>query len=213
MIENSFPAHGGLSQITRRCPEALRWVVRRAMADYDKRYASAAAMRADLEAIRSSADVFAVRPIDLPSMRGAEVPGEAYAQDEAPFRRPVQPVAVGAGSDVPGDRGFGVTPATMAGGAAAIRQRPKLRVNKWWSGGYVVEDAAQGGAGSPVPPRTATGNYAGFDQPLVGNRVAWSPRNVAMSAREQVESARGRVKAARERAQARIERDGAQLPV
>jgi serine/threonine protein kinase len=38
MIENSFPAHGVLSQITKRCPEALRWIVRRAMTDYDKRY-------------------------------------------------------------------------------------------------------------------------------------------------------------------------------
>ncbi|MCP6440745.1 hypothetical protein NL474_30330, partial [Klebsiella pneumoniae] len=35
MIENSFPAHGVLSPINKRCPEALRWIVRRAMADYD----------------------------------------------------------------------------------------------------------------------------------------------------------------------------------
>jgi hypothetical protein len=48
IVENSFPAHGGLSQITKRCPEALRWIVRRAMAEYDRRYPSAAAMLADL---------------------------------------------------------------------------------------------------------------------------------------------------------------------
>ena len=36
IIENSFPAHAGLSQISKRCPEALRWIVRRAMTDYDK---------------------------------------------------------------------------------------------------------------------------------------------------------------------------------
>src|SRR5690606_13930253 len=33
VIENSFPAHGGLSQLTRRCPEAARWIIRRAMTD------------------------------------------------------------------------------------------------------------------------------------------------------------------------------------
>ncbi|MFI4898310.1 MAG: serine/threonine protein kinase, partial [Phycisphaerales bacterium JB059] len=71
VIENSFPAHGGLSQISKRCPEALRWVVRRAMAEYDQRYASAAEMLADLDAIRAASDPFALRPADLPSMRGA----------------------------------------------------------------------------------------------------------------------------------------------
>ncbi|NUQ53991.1 MAG: hypothetical protein HUU19_15030, partial [Phycisphaerales bacterium] len=69
MIENSFPAHGVLSQISRRCPEALRWIVRRAMTDYDNRYRSAGEMLADVDVIRRAADPFAVRPIDLPSMR------------------------------------------------------------------------------------------------------------------------------------------------
>jgi serine/threonine protein kinase len=70
MIENSFPAHGGLSQITKRCPEALRWIVRRAMTEYDKRYASALAMLEDLRVVASAQDPFAVKPADLPSMRG-----------------------------------------------------------------------------------------------------------------------------------------------
>src|SRR5262245_60968748 len=35
MVENSFPAHGGLSQISRPCPETVRWIVRRAMTDCD----------------------------------------------------------------------------------------------------------------------------------------------------------------------------------
>jgi hypothetical protein len=74
IMENSFPAHGGLSQISRRCPEALRWIVRRAMTDYDKRYRSAAEMLADLEVVRRAPDPFAVRPIDLPSMRAAAKP-------------------------------------------------------------------------------------------------------------------------------------------
>lgn len=68
VIENSFPAHGGLSQITKRCPEAVRWIVRRAMTDYDKRYATAAEMLGDLEAVLRAPNMFDVRPIDLPSM-------------------------------------------------------------------------------------------------------------------------------------------------
>ncbi|MGD9688591.1 MAG: serine/threonine protein kinase [Phycisphaerales bacterium] len=75
MIENSFPAHGGLSQITRSCPEALRWIVRRAMTDYDKRYASVQAMLADLSVVHQAAqrgDATSVRPADLPSVKAGE---------------------------------------------------------------------------------------------------------------------------------------------
>lgn len=76
MVEGQFPAHGSLSRITKRCPEALRYVIRRAMADLDSRYSDANAMRADLEVLRQAADVFAVRPVDLPSMGGDRVPME-----------------------------------------------------------------------------------------------------------------------------------------
>ena len=58
VIENSFPAHGGLSQISKRCPEAIRWIARRAMTDYDKRYPTAGAMLADLETVAAAADPF-----------------------------------------------------------------------------------------------------------------------------------------------------------
>lgn len=102
MIEDSFPAHGVLSPITKRCPEALRWIVRRAMTDYDKRYATAGEMLADVEAVRQSGDVFAMRPVDLPSVRGSE--GE-------------EPVAVGAGAERL-ERMFGVgTPPPIPAGA------------------------------------------------------------------------------------------------
>jgi hypothetical protein len=70
VIENSFPAHGGLSQLTRRCPEAARWIIRRAMTDYDKRYGSMEELLADVEAVRTAPDPFTLRPVDLPSMRG-----------------------------------------------------------------------------------------------------------------------------------------------
>ncbi len=75
MVENSFPAHGGLSQITRTCPEALRWIVRRAMTDYDKRYPSVQAMLADLAVVHQAAlrgDATSVRPADLPSVKAGE---------------------------------------------------------------------------------------------------------------------------------------------
>ncbi len=70
MIENSFPAHGSLSRITKRCPESLQWIIRRAMADMNTRYGSAREMLADLEALRRSKDAFAMRPAQLPSVSG-----------------------------------------------------------------------------------------------------------------------------------------------
>ncbi len=73
VVENSFPAHGALSQISKRCPDAVRWIVRRAMTDYDKRYASAAELLRDIEFVRGAVDPFAVKPAELPSMRGGSV--------------------------------------------------------------------------------------------------------------------------------------------
>ncbi|HTE06358.1 MAG TPA: hypothetical protein VK824_09195, partial [Planctomycetota bacterium] len=89
LIEGSFPAHGSLSRLTRRCPEALRWIIRRAMADVAHRYASAAAMLEDLRTVSGAADPFAVRPADLPSLAGRPRIAEALAlpiagEDEEP---------------------------------------------------------------------------------------------------------------------------------
>jgi len=67
MIENSFPAHGSLSAIGKRCPEALRWIVQRAMGEMKARYASAGEMRADLAALAAARDPFELKPADLPS--------------------------------------------------------------------------------------------------------------------------------------------------
>jgi len=71
MIEDSFPAHGNLSRITKRCPEALSWIVRRSMAEPRQRYDSAAQMHADLAKLAAAKDPFALRPAELPSMGGA----------------------------------------------------------------------------------------------------------------------------------------------
>ena len=70
MLENTFPAHGVLSDFSKESPECLRWIVRRAMADYDKRYASIDEMLADVEKLLSEKDILSARPADLPSMGG-----------------------------------------------------------------------------------------------------------------------------------------------
>ncbi|MFT7462639.1 MAG: serine/threonine protein kinase [Pseudohongiellaceae bacterium] len=70
MIENSFPAHGNLSQIKRQCPETLHWIVRRAMADIDNRYPTAVDMLADLRAVISAEDPHTVPLAKLPSLSG-----------------------------------------------------------------------------------------------------------------------------------------------
>ena len=70
MVENSFPAHGSLSSISKPAPAALRWIVRRAMADIDKRYASAEELGRDLDVLIAAQDPDAVTPADLPSMNG-----------------------------------------------------------------------------------------------------------------------------------------------
>jgi len=73
MLENTFPPHGGLSGFNKDSPEGVRWIVRRAMSDYDKRYASAEDMLADVETILHSKDISSVRPADLPSMTNESV--------------------------------------------------------------------------------------------------------------------------------------------
>ncbi|WP_419186018.1 serine/threonine protein kinase [Rohdeia mirabilis] len=84
MIEDSFPAHGNLSRFTKRCPEALAWVVRRAMADASQRYGSAGEMLTDLAKVAAAPDPFAVRPADLPSMGGAAVELDAIPDRPLP---------------------------------------------------------------------------------------------------------------------------------
>lgn len=75
MVENSFPAHGSLSSISKRAPEGLRWIVRRSMADVDKRYASAQEMLSDVEALLEAPDPYALPLAALPSVSG-ETPAE-----------------------------------------------------------------------------------------------------------------------------------------
>jgi serine/threonine protein kinase len=70
LIENSFPAHGSLSRFTHQSPEAINWIVRRAMADVDGRYGSAQEMLADIRTVLTAHDPYDVRPAQLPSVSG-----------------------------------------------------------------------------------------------------------------------------------------------
>ncbi|MAD78646.1 MAG: hypothetical protein CMJ51_04660 [Planctomycetaceae bacterium] len=95
ILENTFPGHGGLSRFERPAPEAARWIVRRAMADYGQRYGTAAEMLADLEVVVGAEDPWAVTPAMLPSM-GSEDSVETPAAGDAkvartPIHRPPPP--------------------------------------------------------------------------------------------------------------------------
>jgi serine/threonine protein kinase len=130
MIENNFPAHGALSQITRRCPEALRWIVRRAMTDYDKRYTSASDVLADLRMLAQAPDPFAVRPSQLPSFRAA------LSGDDADAVGPVGPAVVAPPA----------SPAPSQAAADALPVAPTAPATPATPAAPAIV------AGSPVPP-------------------------------------------------------------
>ncbi len=204
VIENSFPAHGGLSQISKRCPEALRWIVRRAMAEYDQRYASAAAMLADLDAVRASSDPFAMRPADLPSMSGAVGAPAPMQDDDAdePVREtpkaatPVPPkvavAAVGIGKDVAAAAAQAAAEVANAFTPPAARGRvkPNISLASWLTGRY---DAGAGGrarpAQAPRPLRPVEHRYKAADQVASARARAAETRR---RAHERVNNRRGR---------------------
>ena len=211
MIENSFPAHGGLSQLTKRCPEALRWIVRRSMAEYDRRYPSAAAMLADLRVVMEAEDPFKVKPIDLPSVSQGDVAAADQIERER-YESFDEPVRFGesAGSPVPGRVG---TPAVGVVRGDRV-DRPKARLTSWWSGKYAVAGAR---AASPEQPKRAKGQpksfvvETGIDEQgayarINSERVGRPLRDVndRKPAAQQVKDARRRAHQMRSRASKRI---------
>lgn len=173
MVEGSFPAHGGLSQITRRCPEALRWIIRRGMTDYDRRYGSAEEMLADLDVLLASSNLSDVRPAQLPSMRGNAQPNEP---------------------DAPRDE---FAPAPQPAAAAAAPQRgaprpPGIRIVKggWWTGRYEVSDRGearptgeQPGPGVARPPRPVPVTRRPAHEQLLNARARAAERRTRAAAR------------------------------
>jgi serine/threonine protein kinase len=185
VIENSFPAHGALSQITKTCPEALRWVIRRSMAEMHQRYASADEMLADLSAIATATDPFALKPIDLPSMGGggcgaaggqpAFVPDLEPRIEPANFARTTPPpvptpeVPVG-GSDFQPPEGFVFKATVGVGAAAAAAAATAARGRRDTLEGY--GNAPQGApkVGRPKPTITLTDWWTGAYR-VEGERV------------------------------------------
>ncbi len=135
MIENSFPAHGGLSRVSQPCPEAVRWIIRRAMTDYDKRYRSAGEMLGDVQYVLTSQDMFAIKPAELPSMGGGAAMASAMDADEIEDPRAVSPVAHHA-PPPPLPRGEDQGQSEDEGQAAVPQRR--IRVMNWWSGSFTV---------------------------------------------------------------------------
>lgn len=185
MVEDSFPAHGALSTVTKKCPDALRWVIRRAMAETNQRYATADEMLHDLQAVIASSDPFGMKPKDLPSMGGAEVVAEQAAaqavEDAEVIAAAFAPASVG------GKREREVAPERMAGGRAE-GGKPSIRVVDWLTGGFV---ASHGDAvASPEDVDRA--------EPKAVRPASFR------TAAEQRERARARAHAARERAHLRM---------
>lgn len=193
MIENTFPAHGGLSRFTHNSPEALRWIVRRAMAEYHQRYESAELMLADLEAVANAHDPFAVKPAHLPSMRGSAENLNLDLETESPQNVNV----AAAGSPRPADHGGRQD---AAASPAAAPRRPTIRVTNWWTGEYVVEDEGRGDVGIAAARRAA------HAAPAVSRP---NPHNTGRrTAAEQLAAARGRVRDMQKRAVSRRHRVG-----
>lgn len=126
VLEGTFPAHGVLSGFRKKSPACLQWIARRAMADFERRYANAEEMLADLDRALLGGDPWAVRPADLPSMRGGAEESDDGRSEEARFlattmRGAPEPVAI---PDAPPD--------------AALLAVPRVRMTNWWTGAYEV---------------------------------------------------------------------------
>ncbi|MCC5823151.1 MAG: hypothetical protein JJU44_07660 [Planctomycetes bacterium] len=191
VIENSFPAHGGLSQITKRCPEALRWIVRRAMTDYDRRYANASEMLADLRVVLQAADPFKLKPVDLPSVGGRtpEPMPEPDPFDDFSAIPPVPPVPSGPRRPDP----VRATPVPPRPAAQRPKVRPAIRVR---GGGADLHTPPLGPAArAAVTPGPPAPGPAG--RPL-------TPADQRRSAADQVREARARARKRRFDAQNRI---------
>jgi len=140
IIENTFPSHGGLSATTKQCPDAVKWIIRRAMTDYQNRYDSAVMMLGDIEAVRTAPNMSRIKPAQLPSMVGAspqsiaetarslggQVPGPA-AFASARAGSPVPPRPGQAGPFGPGQAGPSRQPR---------RSKPRIRIVNWWTGSF-----------------------------------------------------------------------------
>lgn len=189
MIENSFPAHGGLSRVSQPCPEALRWIIRRAMADYDKRYRSAGEMLADVQHVLTAQDMFAIKPAELPSMGGGAAMASAMDADEVDDSRAAEPAAQPAAHvahhapppPLPGER-KGETPTPR-----------RIRVINWWSGSFTVGGHDTRPAGDvPVDVGAPKPAFVRAGAPLPGARKHRTAAEQRAAARQRAHDRRNR---------------------
>ncbi|MBX3353486.1 MAG: hypothetical protein KF684_11195 [Phycisphaeraceae bacterium] len=209
LLEGSFPAHGVLSQVTKKSPDALKWIIRRAMADYDNRYDTIGAMLADLRVVRDAADPFSIRVADLPSMRAPGAP----APDDMAFARPASYTpedefahAPRAASPVPprNDAPFNEPPRPAQDGARPV-------VVDWWTGKFRVDRAEQDKPFAPFERAARKAEeFLGFSRPAAQRAEspfaasARAARGSRDTAAEQLRRARERVRAAQDRANKRM---------
>jgi serine/threonine protein kinase len=207
MIENTFPAHGGLSRFSKKSPEALRWIIRRAMAEYHQRYTSAAMMLADLEAVAASDDPFAYIPARLPSMRSGDVDLDVEVETESPHAS--QAHAASAVPPKQQSKVWGVGVGVGHGGPFAKagrldqpnnpsspkrKQRPRLRITNWWTGAYQIERDANDAASSTQTP--------------VSPARSPRPKHERASAQDQIRNAQKRARELQNRAAKRRQKVG-----
>ncbi|MFI4882331.1 MAG: serine/threonine protein kinase, partial [Phycisphaerales bacterium JB064] len=186
MVENSFPAHGGLSRIAQPCPEAVRWIVRRAMTDYDKRYRSASEMLADLNFVLSAEDMFAITPAQLPSMRQGDAVQQAMDAD-APEPQYAQAASYTPPPPLP-NREAPKVPA----------QRPThVRLLNWWTGAFTVGPAEEPRPVADIPVDV------GAPAPAFVRASTPAAQRTHRKASEQVVSARQRARERQHRAHER----------
>lgn len=176
LVEDSFPAHGVLSQVTRACPDSVKWIIRRAMTDYDKRYRTADEMLADIRAVADAADPFETLPADLPSVKSPEL----AAAPVAPALPAVPPII------------------------EAPRLAPRAEALALPVRAEVAQPAAVLAAASPRPPVEASPSVGSDAPPATKVRVVnwWTGRAVVEPAQAPADAPTGRENSARARAHA-----------
>ena len=147
VLEGTFPAHGVLSGFRKPSPECLRWIARRAMADFDRRYANADEMLRDLDRAILGGDPAAVRPADLPSMQGTMVPAPPGASPLG--ATPTRAFAPDAPRATP--------PTVPPPPDSASLGRPRFRVTNWWTGAYQMASLRPLPASIPAKDRRKLG--------------------------------------------------------
>jgi serine/threonine protein kinase len=148
MLEDSFPAQGVLTPMTKRCPPAAAWIVRRAMADYAQRYITADEMLGDIAALEASQDLFAMKPFELPSMRRVaheDVEGDTpqhLLMEPGVAAKQSQQADADAASPLVRNASASLALATTHPQSLSTPSKPRVRVLNWITGRYVIDDVA-----------------------------------------------------------------------